>query len=208
MSPEEILGVFEKTGVLIRNSHIIYTSGRHGSSYVNKDGLYPHTDLTSMLCRELARQVADIEAPVIVAPALGGIVLSQWVAHHLSEMTGRKRLAVYAEKNADGESFSLRRGYDKLVSGQGVIVLEDILTTGISVRRVVEATRSAGGTVQAVAALCNRGGVKPADIGGVPRLAALTEVTLESWDEKNCPLCARSVPFNQSVGKAASLGKR
>jgi orotate phosphoribosyltransferase len=202
VTSSEILGIFEKAGALIRNSHIVYTSGRHGSAYVNKDGLYPHTDLTSQLCREIAERLKDCQAEIVVAPALGGIILSQWVAHHLSEITGRKRYAVYAEKGADGESFVIRRGYDQLIRGKHVIILEDILTTGISVKRVVETVRACGGTVEAVAALCNRGGVKPADIGGVPRLEALFEITLESWEERDCPLCRQGVPFNTSVGKA------
>lgn len=206
MTESEVLDVFERSGALIRNSHIIYTSGRHGGAYVNKDGLYPHTGHTSALCREIAERLRTVDAQVVVAPALGGIILSQWVAHHLSALTGREWLAVYAEK--EGESFALRRGYDALVRGRKVVVLEDILTTGISVKRVVEMVRANGGTVQAVAALCNRGGVSAADIGGVPRLEALFSINLESWEERDCPLCARGVPFNQSVGKAASLGRR
>ncbi len=208
MKAEEILALFERTGAVIRDSHIIYTSGRHGSSYVNKDGLYPHPDLTSQVCRELASRLTGIDARVVVAPALGGIILSQWVGYHLQDLTGHPFLAVYAEKSADGERFEFRRGYDRLIRGKPIVILEDILTTGISVRRVVEAARDAGATVAAVAALCNRGGVTAVDIGNVPRLISLTELPLESWEEKDCPLCARGVAFNQSVGKAAALGKR
>ena len=205
MTEAEILAVFERAGALIRNSHIIYTSGRHGAAYVNKDGLYPHTDATSRLCREIAERYRQIDASVVVAPALGGIILSQWVAHHLSVLTNREWLAVYAEKQ--GEGFAFRRGYDKLIRGKRVIVLEDIITTGISVKRVVETVRATGGTVQAVAALCNRGGISAADIGGVPRLDPLFSISLDSWEEQDCPLCREKIPFNQSVGKAAALGR-
>ena len=82
-----------------------------------------------------------------------------------------------------------------------ILVVDDILTTGGSVRKVVETTRSFGGNVVAVGVLCNRGGIKPEDVGGVPRLFALVNVKLDAWDEMDCPLCASGVPVNTDVGK-------
>ncbi len=82
-----------------------------------------------------------------------------------------------------------------------VLVVEDILTTGGSVKKVVEATRAIGSTVIGVGALCNRGGVTAKELGEVPQLFALINVQLDAWDEKACPLCAKKIPINTEVGK-------
>jgi orotate phosphoribosyltransferase len=199
----DVLKRLEKVGALITNSHLVYTSGRHGSAYVNKDAVYPHTALTSELCREFATRFRDERVEVCLAPAIGGVILSQWTAHHLSSITGREVLGVYAEKTPDG-GFVIKRGYDKLTKGKRVLVLEDILTTGISVKRTVETVRAIGGDVIGVAALCNRGGVSAADLGA-PRLEALVKIELESWEAAECPLCRKGVPVNTELGKGKGV---
>jgi orotate phosphoribosyltransferase len=185
--------ILAETGAIVTGSHVVYTSGRHGSAYVNKDAVYPHTDRVSELCRLLADAARDARPEVVCGPALGGIILSQWTGHHLAV------LAVYAEKLPAG-GLALRRGYDRLVAGRRVLVVEDVLNTGGSVRQAVAAVRAAGGEVVAVAALCNRGGVTAADLD-VPRLIALVELSLESWDAAACPLCRDGVPIDTSIGK-------
>jgi orotate phosphoribosyltransferase len=185
-----ILGAAE---AVITGSHVVYTSGRHGSAYVNKDAIYPRPDLVSELCRLLADAARPLRPEVVCGPALGGIILSQWTAHHLGA------LAVFAERAAGG-GLALRRGYDRLVAGRRVLVVEDVLNTGGSAREAVAAVRHAGGTVVGVAALCNRGGVTAADLD-VPALTSLLELALESWDAAACPLCRDGVPVNTVVGK-------
>jgi len=184
--------ILAETGAIITGSHVVYTSGRHGSAYVNKDAIYPHTERVSELCRLLADAVRAANPDVVCGPALGGIILAQWTGHHLGA------LAVYAEKLPGG--LALRRGYDRLVAGRRVLVVEDVLNTGGSVRETVVAVRAAGGEVVAVAALCNRGGVTSADLD-VPALVALVELSLDSWDAAACPLCRDGVPIDTAVGK-------
>lgn len=199
LTQEEIFKLLESQGAVIRNSHIVYTSGRHGSAYVNKDAIYPHTELTSKLCREIAEQFKSTPIDVVLAPALGGVILSQWVAFHLTQILGKEILGVYAEKEGDG--FVVKRGYDLLVKNKNVLVLEDILTTGGSVKKVVEVLRKIPAHVAGVAALCNRGGITAKDLGDVPRLHSLISVNLDSWDALECVLCNQKVPINTSVGK-------
>jgi len=195
---DEALG---KIHAFISNSHIVYTSGRHGSQYMNKDAIYPHTALTSQLCLEIAKRYETSGAEVVLAPALGGIILSQWVAFHLSQTTGKEVFGVYAERATEGDGFVLKRGYDEIVRGRKTLILEDVLTTGISVKRVVDLARKCGAEVIGVAALCNRGGITPKELSDVPRLESLIDVTFESFEEKDCPLCAKKVPINTQVGK-------
>jgi orotate phosphoribosyltransferase len=209
MSDIDVLTTLASVGALITDDHLVYTSGRHGSSYVNKDALYPHTAATSAVCARFAQRFAAMEIDVVAGPTVGGVILAQWTAHHLSAILGREVLAVFAEEEqAEGERRRVfRRGYDALVAGKRVLVVEDILTTGGSVRLVVEAVAACGGTVLGVGALCNRGGVRAEDIGA-PELFTLSEVPLASFAAEECPLCREGVPINTRVGKgAAFLGR-
>ncbi len=238
MDEQKALEIFGKVGAVIKDSHIVYTSGKHGTAYVNKDAVYPHTKETSELCRAIAEQFANDGVEVVVAPEKGGIILSQWVAYHLSEITGREVLGIYAEKNersvfksdagishnvsigyqtpGDVESFNLeigeelvvrdgsfvfKRGYDKSIAGKRVLMVEDVLTTGGSIKKVIEATRALGGSIHGLGVLCNRGGITPKDVADPPKLFALVNVKLDAWDEANCPLCAQNVQINTEVGK-------
>jgi orotate phosphoribosyltransferase len=188
----------DDVNAIIRNSHIVYTSGQHGSVYVNKDAVYPYVDTVSDICKEFAHEFDGFCIDCVVGPAMGGIILAQWTASHCVTSQVRAPLAFFAEK--EGEIFVFRRGYDKLLLGKKVLVVEDILTTGGSVKRLVEAIRKLGGEVIGVAAICNRGGVTAEDLG-VPVLYCLLSVDLESWTEEECPLCKAGVPINTEVGK-------
>jgi orotate phosphoribosyltransferase len=204
MNEQEVLQILGRVGAVITDSHIVYTSGKHGTAYVNKDALYPHIKETSALCRTIAEQFADDGVEVVIAPAIGGVILSQWTAHHLSEITGREVLSVYAEKAEDGETFVIKRGYDKIVAGKKVLVVEDVLTTGGSVKKVIVATRALGSNIVGLGVLCNRGGITPHNVADPPKLFALVNVQLDAWDEDECARtgpCYRNVPVNMDVGK-------
>lgn len=188
------------TGAIITDSHIVYTSGRHGKVYVNKDALYPHLEAVSFVCEQISFAFVNSAIEVVIAPAIGGIVLTQWVSFYLQQHGNYgKVLAVYAEK--DGDGFVIKRGYDKLVHNRRVLVLEDVLTTGGSVRKVIEAVRMHGGFVAGLGALCNRGGITPADVGDPQKMFCLMDIQLDSWPEEECPMCAQGVPICTSVGK-------
>jgi len=184
--------ILAESGAVIRDSHIVYTSGRHGSAYVNKDAVYPHTERVRELCALMADAARPLGAEVVCGPAMGGIILAQWTGHHL------ELPAVYAEKADSG--MALRRGYDALVRGRRVLVVEDVINTGGSLADAIRAVRSAGGVVVGATALCNRGGVTAADLDA-PALHALVELSLDSWTAEECPLCRRGVPVNTQVGK-------
>jgi len=108
---------------------------------------------------------------------------------------------IYQTLMVDTGKFVIKRGYDKLVAGKKVLIVEDVLTTGGSVKKVVEAVRAIGGEVVAVAALCNRGKVTSQMIGDVPELFSLINLDLQMYDETDCPLCQNNIPVNTNVGK-------
>lgn len=200
MTGEEILAIFKKTGGYITGSHIVYTSGKHGEAYLNKDAIYPHTEEISKICFEIAKKFKNKNIETVAAPALGGIILSQWTAYHLSKLTGQEVLGVYTEKTPDKNQI-FTRGYDKLVKDKKVLVVEDITTTGGSVKKVIESVKLAGGKVVAVCVLVNR---NPENITlktiGAP-FYPLAEIKMSTWEEKDCPLCKKRVPINTTIGK-------
>lgn len=190
--------MLEAHHAVIRGTHVVYTSGKHGDAYVNKDALYTDPTAVSKLCGAIADHFASKAVEVVAAPALGGVALSQWTAHHLIQK-GAAVLAVYAEKQPDS-SFAFRRGYDAIVRQRRVLIVEDVLTTGGSVKAVIAAVRSAGGEVVGVGAICNRGTLTREDLE-VPDFFALANVSLQAWDAGSCPLCEARVPINLNVGK-------
>jgi orotate phosphoribosyltransferase len=207
MNDPRILQMFLDVGAVVRDSHFVYTSGRHSSVYINKDAVYLHTGIISALCREMARPYTAEQIDVVVGPVMGGIILSQWVAHYLNERreTG-ETLAIYAEKGTDSvdKQFFFGRGYDKYIPGKNVLIAEDILTTGGSVRQVVELVRQQGGNVVGITALCNRGNVQPDTVGGVP-INALIAIDLDTYEPERCPFCCNNVPINIELGKGRAF---
>jgi orotate phosphoribosyltransferase len=207
MNDPKVMQMFADAGAIVSDSHFVYTSGRHSSVYVNKDMLYVHTELISDLCERMAHSYVADQIDVVVGPVLGGIVLAQWVAHHLNmrRSTG-ETLAIFAEKGSDGvnKQFAFNRGYDQYLAGSTVLIVEDVLTTGGSVRQVVELIRAHGGNILGISALCNRGNVQPEDVSGVP-IHALIDITLQTYSEEECPFCKQQIPINTKLGKGKAF---
>lgn len=110
-------------------------------------------------------------------------------------------LAVYAEKTEFGR-FSFKCGYDQAVFGRKALVVEDVLNTGGSAKKVAGAVRGAGGSMVGLAAPCNRGGVKASDISQSQRFVSLPDIPFEVQEATDCPHCQEGVPINSSIGKS------
>ena len=199
MTAEEIRQEFEKAKAIITGSHFVYTSGKHGSNYVNKDALYPHVQLIDRLCHEMAAPFCILEHRVeaVIGPAIGGVILSQRVADHLSKLQGNEVLSLFAEKV--GEDFVIKRGQEKRIAGKYTLVVEDVLTTGESAKSVIKAVRRALGSVVGLSVLCNRGGVTREELEFL-RLKSLIDASMETYEETECPLCRDRVPINTDLG--------
>lgn len=208
---KDVVEILKSVGAIITDSHIVYTSGKHGSVYINKDALYPHTELASKVGEMFAQKNKDLSVDVVVAPALGGIILSQWTAYHLSKLKGKEIFGIYTEKDSEKNQV-FTRGYDKFVQGKNVLVIEDLTTTGGSVLKVVNSVRLAGGKVTAVSVMVNRNpDVINEAMMGAP-FNALGVLKAEAFEEAGCPLCKKGVPINTTVGHgkkylAAKAGK-
>lgn len=196
---KETTNILKRVKALITDSHLVGTSGRHMSVYINKDAIYPHTKESSEVGKLFAELNKDLNIDAVIGPALGGIVLSQWTAYHLSQMKGKEVLGLYSEKTENNNQV-LKRGYDKLVGDKNILVVEDLTTTGSSVRKLVDSVKAAGGRVLQVSVIANRDPkLVTADVVGAP-FNWLAVIPAESYEEADCPLCKSGVPINAEVG--------
>jgi orotate phosphoribosyltransferase len=196
---QTVIDILKSVGAVLTDDHFVYTSGKHGSVYINKDALYPHTQQTAQVGKLFAEQCKDMDIDTVAAPALGGIILSQWTAYYLSEMKGKEIAGVYAEKNPD-KSFTFTRGYDQYIKGKKVLVIEDLTTTGGSVKKIADVVRAAGGNVVAVGVMVNR---DPENVNSEMMEApffALGVLKAEAFDEAEMPADLAARPINTTVG--------
>lgn len=176
MTKEDVLQVFEETGGIL-HGHFLLTSGRHSDTYMQCAKLFVSPAHSEKLCAELAKKIKDIDVDLVISPAVGGILMGYEMARQL----GVKN--VFAER-VEGK-MELRRGFE-IPSGAKVIVVEDVVTTGGSVKEVVQLVRDLGGVVEAVASVVDRSNGN-VDFG--VRYEALLSVDVKSWEAEECPLC-------------------
>lgn len=195
----EVMDLLKSVKGIITDDHFVYTSGLHGSVYLNKDAIYPHTNLTSRIGQLFAEAFEKFDVDVVVAPALGGIVLSQWTAFHLSKLQSKEILGVYTEKDSQKNQV-FTRGYGSLIAGKHVLVIEDLVNTGGSFMKVIDSVKQAKGSVIGVGVMINRSPEKVnSNTVGVP-FVALDIFPAEAFPQEKCPFCLAGKPINTQVG--------
>lgn len=183
MIQEEVISLFKKTGALLEG-HFLYTSGRHGKQFLQAARVLQYPQHAEQLGRFLAERFAADHIDLVCGPATGGIVLAYEVARCLGCR------AAYTEKDENG-NMVLRRGF-LLRAGERVLVVEDITTTGGSVKKSIRHLQSRGAEVVGVGVLIDRSGGE-AQFGC--RFEPLARIAMESYQPENCPLCAAGVPL-------------
>jgi orotate phosphoribosyltransferase len=181
---DSILETLRASGAL-KDGHFVLSSGRHSGQYIEKFDLLRQPGATSEVCRVIADRFRDEDLDVVVGPTTGGVILAFEVARQLGVT------AAYAERltNSDaGREF--RRG-TTFSPGARALVVDDILTTGGSLRETLDALARHPVEVAAVAVLVDRSGGE-ADLG-VPYVALAT-MDIATWDMADCPLCRRGDP--------------
>jgi orotate phosphoribosyltransferase len=151
--------------------------------------------------------VAGRGIEIVCGPATGGLIIAQWVAHHLGALAvlGEHGDPTAAEAGAQqARAFVLRRGYDRLVGRRNVLVVDDVINTGFSIRGVIESVRANGGNVAVAASVCNRGELTAKQLR-VEQLVNLADIRLDSWPREQCPLCRRGVPINTAYAHGADF---
>ncbi|MCL2063676.1 MAG: orotate phosphoribosyltransferase [Candidatus Cloacimonetes bacterium] len=172
--------ILEDSKALLKG-HFLLTSGRHSEFYVEKIKIINDPKYVEKLCDLLAEKLSNYDCDVIVGPAYGGIVLAYEVAKKLN-----KKFVFTQRKD---EKMSIRSGFD-IKKGDKAIIIEDIITTGGSVKEVIETLLNNQIEVKAIGAIVDRSGGK-VDFGY--DLVALLTMNIESWEAKDCPLCKNNV---------------
>jgi orotate phosphoribosyltransferase len=169
----------------LREGHFLLSSGRHSDRYIEKFDLLADPRATATICEQIAAQFADAGVAVVAGPTTGGILLAFEVARQLGVR------AAYAERAANGPGREFRRGAIPQ-PGERVLVVDDILTTGGSVRETLSALAEYAAVPVAVAVLVDRSGGR-VDFG-VP-LAPVLRTDITTYDPADCPLCRAGVPL-------------
>lgn len=180
MQAAEVLSLFRSSRALLEG-HFQLSSGRHSNQYFQCALLLAEPRHAERLARAVAARLKLRGSPeLVLGPALGAVVWSQEVARVLG-------LRSFFSERVEG-AMALRRGFE-LRPGERVLVVEDVLTTGGSVREVIALVEQQGGVVVGVASIVNRSGVaNPFEAQGLP-FTALAEVEAVSWPPAECPLC-------------------
>ncbi|HEY8416644.1 MAG TPA: orotate phosphoribosyltransferase [Limnochordales bacterium] len=171
------------SGAVLRG-HFLLTSGQHSDMYVEKFRLLERPDLTEPVLRRLADRFRDAGVEVVLGPAVGGII----VAYEMARQLGVR--AIFAERQWG--HLTLRRGF-QLRPGERCLVVEDVVTTGGSVREALAVARRHGAHVVGVAVLADRSGGQALDFG-VP-VEYLVSLNVPHWEPDRCPLCRAGVPL-------------
>ena len=184
MPQETFIELLREVGAL-KQGHFLLSSGRHSDQYVEKFDLLRQPRATEEACRqliELLGPLADVE--LVVGPTTGGILLAFELGRQLGSPTA------YAERAESGSNERVIKRGAVIRPGTSVLVVDDILTTGGSVRSTLASLEVHKADVRAVAILVDRSAGQ-IDFG--PPLVSLASLVIESWPAEECPLCAGGV---------------
>ena len=174
--------IFQQAGALLKG-HFLLTSGLHSPVYWEKFRILQFPNYTERLCQMIANHFRKQKIQVVAGPTTGGIILAFEVARQLG---GR---GIFAEK--EGEERAFRRGFG-INPGERVLIVDDILTTGSSIREVMSAVNKLGGKIIGIGVLVDRSGQKT-DFG-VPLFSCHRAITT-TYKPEDCPLCAAKIPL-------------
>jgi len=182
MRLEQAIEIFKRTGVM-QEGHFRFTSGRHGDAYMQCARLFEYPSDSAIICSDVVGFFRGKGVDLVIGPALGGIIMAYEVAKLLNVRN------IFAER--ENGAMTLRRGFD-VTAGSRALVVEDVVTTGGSVKEVIELLRGHGVEVAGVGALIDRsnGSVN----FGVPFQAVAT-MDLKSWEPEDCHLCRQGIPL-------------
>ena len=174
--------IFQKSGALLKG-HFLLTSGLHSPVYWEKFRVLQFPGYTEQLCRMIADHFRHQKVQVVVGPTTGGIILAYEVARQLGVR------GIFAEK--EGEERSFRRGFT-VDAGERVLIVDDILTTGSSIREVIDAVTRLDGNIIGIGVLVDRS-EQSLDFG-FPLFSCHRAATV-AYQPEECPLCAAKVPL-------------
>ena len=184
LSEKEVMAMLEETKAVL-HGHFLLTSGLHSPMYVEKFNVLQHPKYTEKLCQEIARRYADDNIELVVGPTTGGILL----AHECGKALGTR--AIFTER--ENGKMTLKRGF-QIPKGTRCLIVEDIVTTGGSVREVMDVVKEHEGVIVGIGLLVDRSSGK-VDFG--VRTEPLLRLDVTTYQPDNCPLCKDNVPMTK-----------
>ena len=179
--------IFKKSGAILQG-HFLLTSGVHSPVYWEKSRVVQFPSYTEQLCQMIAARFREQAAQVVAGPTTVGIILAYEVARQLGVRS------IFAEK--DGTERTFRRGFS-IDPGERVLIVDDILTTGGSIREVMAAVNKLGGKVIGIGVLVDRSEQKMEF--GIPLFSCHRSETI-TYKPEDCPLCAAQIPLVKPGG--------
>jgi len=191
LTEKEVLELLQKCGALL-SGHFKLSSGLHSGRYLQCALVLQYPDLAERLCRQLATNFESRQSKIdaVVSPAIGGIIVGQEVARALGCR------ALFCER--EGGKMKLRRGF-KIGKGERVLIVEDVVTTGGSVKEIVEIVNGMGGEVKGIGAIVDRR--QPSRSDELARLGlpieSLLRINIETYSPEDCPICKQGTPLEK-----------
>lgn len=183
-----VLDIYKQAGGY-HEGHFLLASGRHAAAFLQSTTVMQHPAYTEKIAEGLAACLQDtLSAPpdFVVGPAMGGVVLAYEVARQLGCR------AIFAEKDGAG-GMKIREAFE-IKAGERFVAVEDVITTGGSLRKSVDVTVQAGASLAAGAVIIDR---RPDTLREDWPLASLLHLPLASYPPEDCPLCADSIPLEE-----------
>ena len=193
MNTEDVLEEFRAAGAL-REGHFVLSSGLHSGMFLQKNLVFMHPERCERLCKALAALIEETydDIDVVISPAVGGIIPGYETARHLGTPS------IYLER--EGGVFKFRRAFS-IKPGARVVVVEDVVSTGLSLRETVDAVEAAGGKVLCAACIVDRSGGK-ADCGAP--LVALASLVVPAYAANDLPPDLAALPAEEPGSRRLS----
>ena len=182
ISKDRVLQILKEADVL-QEGYFLLTSGKHSNKYLQCAKIFQYTKYSEELCKNLVEKFQDIKIDLVIGPAIGAIQM----AYEVSRWLGVKN--IFAER--ENGIMTLRRGFT-IEKGQKILVVEDVVTTGGSVKEVIDIVKNMGGEVVGVGVIVDRSGGK-VDFG--TRFESVISMEVESYEAAACPLCKNNIPL-------------
>lgn len=179
----DVLSLYRDAGAYLEG-HFLLASGRHSEAFLQSTTLFQFPQHVEAVGAALAETFADVDAAFVIGPAMGGVVLAHTVARALGTR------ALFAEKDNRGQMM-LREAFE-VVPGERFIAVEDVMTTGGSLKKAIAAAEARGGVCVGVGCVIDRG-LAEFSAGLEPR--ALARLDISTYPPDNCPLCDQNIPL-------------
>ena len=204
--------IFEETGAIKTTpGHFVYTNGDHGVIYIEKKDIFNCSMKSSDLCERIAEHFKNSDIDAIAGPESGGIIMSNLIAMHFCRLTGREYIdTVHLLKK--GPFMTIRQEGERKMVGKKILLVDDIATTGGSLKKCAQAINDTGGIIVGIGLLWLRGNESMFLnlFQGIP-VFPLIRVRLDGWSEEQCRLigpCSKKVPINIEHGHGVEFLKK